>query len=151
METHHGREAVLGVKQQQQHVLAAACRAEDAAAVSEQAYEKFVRENADRKQKLQDTERIAAATDLLQKHIKVHTEKDELLLQLQVRPLPPPPMQRCAAHAAAGDGGRRRREAQGAARRARLAAHGAAPRGGPREPSHVRAVVLCCVLACVWA
>jgi hypothetical protein len=86
VETHHGREAVAGVKLQQQHVLAAACRAEDAAAISEQAYDKFVRENADRKQKLQDSERIAAAADLLQKHVKAHTEKDELLLQLQVPP-----------------------------------------------------------------
>ncbi len=73
------------MKQQQTLILAAASKAEDAAAISEQSYEKFVRENTDRKQKLQDTERIAAATDLLTKHTKAHGEKDELMLQLQVR------------------------------------------------------------------
>ena len=83
-QTHHSRQAVALVKQQQALILAAASKAEDAAAISEQSYEKFVRENTDRKQKLQDTDRIAAATDLLTKHTKAHTEKDELMLQLQV-------------------------------------------------------------------
>jgi hypothetical protein len=83
-QTHHAREAVALVKQQQAHVLAMASKAEDSAAISEQSYEKFVRENADRKQKLQDGDRIAAAAELLAKHTKSHTDKDDLLLQLQV-------------------------------------------------------------------
>ncbi len=83
-QTHHAREAVALVKQQQAHVLGMASRAEDSAAISEQSYEKFVRENADRKQKLQDGDRIAAAAELLAKHTKAHTDKDDLLLQLQV-------------------------------------------------------------------
>ncbi len=83
MQTHHAREAVGVVKQQQAYVLAMATKAEDAASISEQSYDKFVRENTDRKQKLQDSDRIAAAADLLAKHTKAHTDKDELLLQLQ--------------------------------------------------------------------
>jgi hypothetical protein len=84
VQTQHAREAVGAVKQQQAHVLAMAAKAEDAATISEQSYDKFVRENTDRKQKLQDSDRIAAAADLLAKHTKAHTDKDELLLQLQV-------------------------------------------------------------------
>ncbi len=83
-QTHHARDAVALVKQQQAHVLAMANKAEESAAISEQSYEKFVRENADRKQKLQDSDRIAAASELLSKHTKAHTDKDDLLLQLQV-------------------------------------------------------------------
>jgi len=89
VQTQHAREAVGVVKQQQAHVLAMAMKAEDAATISEQSYDKFVRENTDRKQKLQDGDRIQAAADLLAKHTKAHTDKDELLLQLQVaRPAP---------------------------------------------------------------
>ncbi len=84
VQAQYAREAVALVKQQQANVLAMACKAEDSAAISEQSYEKFVRENTDRKQKLQDGDRIAVAADLLAKHTKSHTDKDELLLQLQV-------------------------------------------------------------------
>jgi len=83
-QTQHARDAVARVKQQQLHIIAQASRAEEGASISEQSYEKFLRENADRKQKLQDTDRIAAAADLLAKHTKAHTDKDELQLQLQV-------------------------------------------------------------------
>jgi hypothetical protein len=83
-QTHYAREAIALVKQQQGHVLAMAIKAEDSAAISQQSFEKFVRENADRKQKLQDSDRIAAAAELLSKHTKAHTDKDDLLLQLQV-------------------------------------------------------------------
>ena len=89
MQTQHAREAVGVVKQHQAHVLAMAMKAEDAASISEQSCDKFVRENTDRKQKLQDGDRIQATADLLAKHTKAHTDKDELLLQLQVaRPAP---------------------------------------------------------------
>jgi len=88
------------VKQQQAHIIAQANKAEEGAAISEQSYEKFLRENAERRQKLQDTDRIAAAAELLAKHTKAHTDKDELQLQLQVRSL----SNHCspAAHDAAG-------------------------------------------------
>jgi hypothetical protein len=81
----HAREAVAIVKQQLAHVSAMATKAEEGASISEQSFEKFVRENTDRKQKLQDADRVAAATELLSKHARAHTEKDELLLQLQVK------------------------------------------------------------------
>jgi ABC-type Mn2+/Zn2+ transport system ATPase subunit len=71
VQTQHAREAVGVVKQQQAHVLAMAMKAEDAVTISEQSYDKFVREN---------TDRIQAAADLLAKHTKAHTDMDELLL-----------------------------------------------------------------------
>ena len=90
MQTQHAREAVGVVKQHQAHVLAMAMKAEDAASISEQSCDKFVRENTDRKQKLQDGDRIQAAADLLAKHTKAHTDKDELLLPLLLEQLPTP-------------------------------------------------------------
>ena len=99
-ETQHARDAVTRVKQQQAHIIAQASKAEEGAVVSEQSHDKFVRENTERKQKLQDSDRIAAAADLLAKHTKAHTDKDELQLQLQVRSL----SNHCShpAHEAAG-------------------------------------------------